>query len=79
MDFLTNISLRYSDEARDDVDEEDPSDSGESDDNHNDICENNILGDNLVSMLLKPSFTTQESEVVIKFYFIFILNNFTNR
>jgi len=47
MDILTNISLRYSDEARDDVDEEDPSDSG----------------DNLVSMLLRPSFTTQESEL----------------
>ena len=30
MEILTNISLRYSDEVGDEVDEEDPSDSGES-------------------------------------------------
>lgn len=46
MDLLTHLSVRYTDESRDDEDEEDPSDSG----------------DNLVSMLLKPSYTTQESE-----------------
>eukprot|EP00090_Calanus_glacialis_P014519 TRINITY_DN23321_c0_g1_i1.p1 TRINITY_DN23321_c0_g1~~TRINITY_DN23321_c0_g1_i1.p1 ORF type:complete len:250 (-),score=26.19 TRINITY_DN23321_c0_g1_i1:511-1155(-) len=46
MDLLSHLSVRYTDESRNDEDEEDPSDSG----------------DNLVSMLLKPSYTTQESE-----------------
>jgi len=45
MDFLTQLSIRYTEKAQV-LDEEDPEDSG----------------DNLVSMLLKPSYTTQESE-----------------
>jgi len=43
MDFLTQLSVRYTDKV---TCEEDPEDSG----------------DNLVSMLLKPSYTTQDSE-----------------
>jgi len=42
MDFLTQLSVRYTDTKEC---EEDPEDSG----------------DNLVSMLLKPSYTTQDS------------------
>lgn len=48
MDFLTQLSIRYTEKSAV-VDEEDPEDSG-------------LTGDNLVSMLLKPSYTTQESE-----------------
>merc|ERR1719397_2069517 len=46
MDFLTQLSIRYTEKSAVVVDEEDPEDSG----------------DNLVSMLLKPSYTTQDSE-----------------
>lgn len=46
MDFLTQLSIRYTEKSAVLVDEEDPEDAG----------------DNLVSMLLKPSYTTQESE-----------------
>lgn len=45
MDFLTQLSIRYTEKSAV-VEEEDPDDQG----------------DNLVSMLLKPSYTTQESE-----------------
>ena len=64
MDFLTQLSVRYTDESRNDEDEEDPGDSGETEDTLDNHPNNVITGDNLVSMLLRPSYTTQDSQKV---------------
>ena len=67
MDFLTQLSIRYTEKSAV-LDEEDPEDQGMM--NKTEICFLlkiliHFLGDNLVSMLLKPSYTTQESEKVL--------------
>ena len=72
MDFLTQLSIRYTEKSAV-LDEEDPEDQGWLYNQkfnkkiyflnlHN--AYNLLTGDNLVSMLLKPSYTTQESEKV---------------
>ena len=66
MDFLTQLSIRYTEKSAV-LDEEDPEDSGKHFPalfHFPDIMVFFFQGDNLVSMLLKPSYTTQESEKV---------------
>ena len=72
MDFLTQLSVRYTDESRNGEDEEDPGDSGETEDNLDNHPNYVITGDNLVSMLLKPSYTTQDSQKV-SYDFLFLV------
>ena len=68
MDLLTQLSVRFTDESRNDDYEEDPNDSGGIGYNPVNNPQHNLPGDNLLSMLLKPSFTTNESEKVNKFF-----------
>ena len=64
MDFLTQLSVRYMDDSRNGEDEEDPDDSGDNEDNLDNHPDHVITGDNLLSMLLKPSYTSQDSQKV---------------
>ena len=66
MDLLTQLSVRFTDESRNDDYEEDPNDSGGIGYNPVNNPHHTLPGDNLLSMLLKPSFTTNESEKVNK-------------
>ena len=64
MDFLTTLSVRYSDKAY--TEDFESEDEGEIVDNLHQIIHNSSLkGDNFMTMLLKPSYTTQESEKVL--------------
>ena len=69
MALLTQLSVRYTDESRNNEDGEDPGDSGETEDNLDNISNHVITGDNLLSMLLKPSYTSHEKEMVNNLYF----------
>ena len=63
MDFLTTLSVRYADKAY----TEDFTSDDEGEEALDILAHDNTItpGDNFMTMLLKPSYTTQESEKVL--------------